>query len=168
MEEIAVARYMSITLEKRDVSCVARLLDEDAPRTCDAVWEALPLSNEVWHAKYASNEIYCMVPPLGSDPGLENPTLTPIPGDVCYFSFPAGQFLRSFRESRQIEHLDTVVDMAVFYGRNNFLWDPSVGPVPGNVYATIEDGFAEFAAACDDVYQAGRIGETLTYSRLEG
>jgi hypothetical protein len=159
---------MRITLERRGVSCIARLLDEHAPRTCDAVWDALPLGNEVWHAKYASNEIYCMVPPLGSEPGLENPTLTPIPGDVCYFSFPTGQFQHSFKVQRGIDHLDSVVDLAVFYGRNNFLWDPAVGPVPGNVYATITDGLDEFAAACHDVYRNGSAGETLSYARVEG
>ena len=62
-----------------------------------------------------------MVPPLASDPGLENPTITPIPADVIYFRFPTGQFLRSFG-SRGIEGLDAVIDLAVFYGRNNFLW----------------------------------------------
>ena len=162
-----MSRRMRITLETRGVSCVARLLDDHAPRTCDAVWEALPLGNDVWHAKYASNEIYCMVPPLGSEPGLENPTLTPIPGDVCYFSFPTGQFQHSFKVARGIDHLDSVVDLAVFYGRNNFLWDPAVGPVPGNVYATIVEGFEEFAKACDDVYRNGSAGERLSYERAE-
>ena len=162
-----MARHMQITLETRGVSCLARLLEEDAPRTCDAVWDALPLSNDVWHAKYASNEIYCLVPPLGSEPGMENPTLTPIPGDVVYFSFPAGQFLRSFRISRDIEGYDSVVDLAVFYGRNNLLIDPSVGPVPGNVYATIVEGLDAFIEACNDVYRNGSAGETLTYARSD-
>jgi hypothetical protein len=163
-----VSRFMEISLDTRGVSCVARLLDDEAPRTCDAVWEALPLSNRVWHAKYASNELYCMVPPLASDPGLENPTITPIPADVIYFRFPTGQFLRSFRESRGIEGWEAVIDLAVFYGRNNFLWDPSVGPVPGNVYATIVEGYEAFAAACHDVYLNGSEGETLSYRRIEG
>lgn len=164
-----MARFIEITLERRGVSCVAKLLDDDAPRTCDAIWNALPLRNSVWHAKYASNEIYCFVPPLGGDePGTENPTLTPIPGDVCYFSFPAGNFLRSFRISRGVDGWDRVVDLAVFYGRNNFLWDPSVGPVPGNVYATIVENFEAFAAACDDVYRNGNADEFLAYRRIEG
>lgn len=162
-----MTRHMRITLEKRGVSCVARLLEEEAPRTCDAVWAALPQANDVWHAKYASNEIYCLVPPFASEPGLENPTLTPIPGDVVYFSFPAGQFLRSFRVEKGIEAYDSVVDLAVFYGRNNFLFDPSVGPVPGNVYATIVEGFEAFARACADVYRNGSAGERLAYARAE-
>ena len=57
-----------------------------------------------------------------------------------------------------IEGLDAVIDLAVFYGRNNYLWDPSVGPVPGNVYATIVEGYEAFAAACHDVYRRGAKG----------
>jgi hypothetical protein len=160
-----VTRMMEISLETRGVTCLARLLDEEAPRTCDAVWASLPQGDRVWHAKYASNEVYCLVPPLASDPGLENPTLTPIPGDVVYFRFPTAQFLRSFRESRGIEGHDAVVDLAVFYGRNNLLLDPSYGWVPGNVFATIVEGLDEFARACDDVYRNGSEGEVLSYRR---
>ncbi len=35
-----MARYLSTTLEKRGVSCVAELLDRDASRICEAVWWA--------------------------------------------------------------------------------------------------------------------------------
>ena len=48
-----MTRYIDISLDKRGVTCVARLLDDLAPRTCDAVWNALPLGSDVYHAKYA-------------------------------------------------------------------------------------------------------------------
>ena len=35
-------RQIEITLERRAVSCVARLLNDRAPRTCAAIWDALP------------------------------------------------------------------------------------------------------------------------------
>src|SRR5205814_5808273 len=53
-----MTRHIRITLEKRRVSSVARLLDEDAPLTSAAVWDALPQGGPVYHAKYARNEIY--------------------------------------------------------------------------------------------------------------
>ena len=66
-------RYIEVTLRKRDVSCVARMLDDLAPKTCEAVWNALPQENDAFHAKYASNEVYCLVPPFApSEIGLEN------------------------------------------------------------------------------------------------
>jgi len=33
---------LRITLAKRGVSCLAEMLEKEAPRTCDAVWAALP------------------------------------------------------------------------------------------------------------------------------
>ena len=47
---------------------------------CAVVWEALPVAGQAYHGKYARNEVYTLLPPLGS-PGRENTTVTPIPGD---------------------------------------------------------------------------------------
>jgi hypothetical protein len=161
-------RLITITLERRGVSCVAELLDKDAPRTCDAVWNALPLSGPAYHAKYARNEVYTMVERFSPEEiGLENPTVTPIPGDVVYFSFPGGMLDRSFKEEKGIDGLPGVIDLAIFYGRNNLLLNGDVGWVPGNVYATIVEGLGRMAEACNDVWRAGAVGERLSYRRHE-
>ncbi|PSK86888.1 uncharacterized protein DUF3830 [Murinocardiopsis flavida] len=161
-------RYMTISLEKRGVSCVAELLDKDAPRTCDVVWNALPQAGDIYHAKYARNEVYAMVPRFAEEePGQENPTVTPIPGDVVYFSFDGGMLDRRFKEEKGIDALPGVIDLAIFYGRNNLLLNGDVGWVPGNVYATIVDGLAPMAEACNDVWRSGGVGERLVYRRLE-
>lgn len=162
-------RYMCITLEKRGVSCVAELLDKDAPRTCQAVWDALPQGGEAYHAKYARNEVYAMVPRFSAEEvGQENPTVTPIPGDVVYFSFPGGMLDRQFKEDKGIDTLPGVIDLAIFYGRNNLLLNGDVGWVPGNVYATIIDGLDAMAEACHDVWRSGGVGERLSYHRHQG
>lgn len=162
-------RLMTITLEKRGVSCLAELLDADAPRTCEAVWRALPLGGDAFHAKYARNEVYTMVPRFaGQEPGLENPTVTPIPGDVVYFSFAAGMLDREFKEEKAIDHLPGVIDLAIFYGRNNLLLNGDIGWVPGSVYGRIVEGLDEMAAACHDVWRAGSVGERLVYARHSG
>jgi hypothetical protein len=159
---------MRITLQRRGASCVAELLDKQAPRTCDAVWAALPQGGDAQHAKYARNEVYTMVPRFAAEPpGLENPTITPIPGDVVYFDFAAGMLDQSFRADQGVDELPGVVDLAIFYGRNNLLLNGDVGWVPGSVYATITDGLEAMAEACHDVWRSGSVGERLTYSRLE-
>lgn len=163
-----MARYLTITLAKRGVSCVAELLDEQAPRTCAAVWSALPLEGDAVHAKYARNEVYTMVPPFAErEPGLENPTVTPIPGDVVYFSFSEGMLDKGFREDRGVDGMTGIVDLAIFYGRNNLLLNGDVGWVPGNVYATIVEGLDRMAEACHDVWRSGNVGERLIYRRYE-
>ena len=160
-------RRLMITLERRGVSCVAELLEKDAPATCEAVWQALPLGGDAYHAKYARNEVYTMVERFAAaEPGLENPTVTPIPGDVVYFSFSGGMLDRAFKEEKGISALPGVIDLAIFYGRNNLLLNGDVGWVPGNVYATITEGLDRMAEACNDVWRSGGAGERLVYRRL--
>ena len=162
-------RYLSITLAKREVTCVAELLDKDAPRTCEAVWNALPLEGPAQHAKYARNEVYAMVPRFTEVAvGLENPTVTPIPGDVVFFDFSGGMLHRSFKEDVGVAGLPGVIDLAIFYGRNNLLLNGDVGWVPGNVYGTIVAGLEAMAEACHDVWRSGSIGERLIYQRHDG
>lgn len=165
-----MTRHITVTLEKRGVSARARLLDEEAPRTAEAVWQSLPQSGQVFHGKFARNEIYALVPAFAlEEPGAENQTVTPITGDLCYFSFegvldnPAYGYEASSgtRENRLL------IDLAVFYGRNNLLLNGDVGWVPGNVFAAIEEGLEELAAACQDVWMGGARGETLTFARAD-
>jgi hypothetical protein len=162
-------RFIRVTLESRQVSCRARLLDDEAPRTAQAVWDALPLSGQVYHGKYARNEIYNLVPAFAEvEPGKENPTVTPIPGDLCYFCFEQGDLAPSshgYAADQGAQDLQLVIDLAVFYGRNNLLLNGDQGWVPGNVFGTVVEGLAEFAAACNDIWMGGAHGETLTYSR---
>lgn len=167
-----MARYIDIALQKRGITCVARLLDEQAPRTCAAVWDALPLGADVYHAKYARNEIYTFVPTFAEvSPGRENTTITPIPGDVVYFPFQQWEMANAAygydagSAQRSAEH---IIDLAVFYERNNLLLNPDVGFVPGNVFATIVRGLDDIAAGAQDLWRRGAEGETLHFARHEG
>lgn len=166
-----MARYLDVTLERRGVTAVAKLLDEQAPRTAAAVWDALPLSGQVYHGKYARNEIYNLVPAFAQvEPGPENTTVTPIPGDLCYFAFSSDQLgtpSHGYVEGQGPSGLTSVIDLAVFYGRNNLLLNGDQGWVPGNVFASIVDGLEELAAACQDIWMGGARGETLVFARSE-
>lgn len=166
-----MARFLEIRLEKRGVACVARLLEEEAPRTCEVVWDALPLSGDAYHAKYARNEIYGLVPAFANpEPGRENTTITPIPGDVVYFSFEPWQLApgsHGYGDTDDLGGHDRIVDLALFYERNNLLLNPDFGFVPGNVYATIVEGLDDIAAASQDLWKRGVDGERLAFSRLD-
>ena len=167
-----MTRYIEISLEKRGVTCRARLLDGCAPLTCAAVWAGLPASGDVYHAKYARNEIYTFVPPMTPEAlPLENPTITPIPGDVCYFDFaanqlPAGSYGYDEDLGQGAAGRDRVVDLALFYGRNNLLLNADVGFVPATVFATVTHGLEEMAAAANDVWRSGSVGETLAFRQV--
>ncbi|MDN5705137.1 MAG: DUF3830 family protein [Yaniella sp.] len=163
-----MARFITVTLVQRQVTARAQLLDDEAPRTAEAVWQALPQAGQVYHGKFARNEVYALVPAFAAqEPGTENPTVTPIPGDLCYFTFdgtlehPA----YGYEASAGTDDTRMLIDLAVFYGRNNLLLNGDVGWVPGNVFGTIVEGLDEFAAACQDVWMGGARGETLSYAR---
>ncbi len=166
-----MTRYITVTLDTRGVSCTARLLDEEAPRTARAVWEALPLSGQVFHGKYARNEIYNLVPAFAeTEPGKENITVTPIPGDLCYFAFDSddlGNPSYGYATGDSVTQMSQIVDLALFYGRNNLLINGDQGWVPGNVFGTVVSGQEEMAAACQDIWMGGARGETLTFARVE-
>ncbi len=164
-----MSRYLTVRLESRGVSCRALLLDDEAPRTAAAVWDALPLGGQVFHGKYARNEIYTLVDAFAErDPGAENTTITPIPGDLCWFSFSSddlGNPAYGYEEGSEHREHGHVIDLALFYGRNNLLINGDQGWVPGNVFGTVVEGLEEMAAACQDVWMGGARGETLTFAR---
>lgn len=161
-------RFLTVELVAAGVRATARLLDDEAPRTAAAVWNALPLADQVYHGKYARNEIYTLVPAFAEqEPGPENTTVTPIPGDLCYFTFVGALENRAYgyvAGSAPTAH-HTVIDLAVFYGRNNLLINGDVGWVPGNVFGTIIEGLDEFAAACNEIWMGGARGESLSLRR---
>jgi hypothetical protein len=164
-------RYVEITLERRQVRCVAEMLDAQAPRTCATVWDALPQGGDAFHGKYARNEIYTLVADFAAaPPGRENSTITPIPGDVCAF-WLTGQELGSashgYSDERRPAEEANIVDLALFYERNNLLLNPDVGWVPGNVFATIVEGLDAIAAASTDLWLNGAARERLTFRRSE-
>ncbi|MCQ4042402.1 DUF3830 family protein [Streptomyces rubrisoli] len=162
-------RFVEVGLAKRAVACRVRLLDDRAPLTCAAVWDALPLAGDVYHAKYARNEIYTLLPAFaGGEPPLENPTITPIPGDLMYFSFSdtqLGTASHGYGSATGHAGLSQVVDLALFYERNNLLLNADTGFVPGTVWGTVVDGLDRMAAAAHDLWRGGALGETLTFRR---
>ena len=163
-----MARYIEVVLKKRDVRSAAILLDQEAPATCGAVWTALPLEGDVFHAKYASNEIYTLVAPFAEpELELENYTLTPFTGEIMYFRLHPWHRLP--REAQDIQAAGRgAVDLAIFYDRNNFLFSPRLGPMPGNIFARIVTNMEGMATACHSIWREGAVGERLVFQRLEG
>ncbi|WP_043686769.1 DUF3830 family protein [Streptomyces xylophagus] len=160
--------FIEVSLAKRNVHCRAKLLVDRAPLTCAAIWNALPLAGDVYHAKYARNEIYALFPPFAeTEPLLENPTVTPIPGDLCYFAFAGTELgTKAYGYDREVGPGTTVVDLALFYERNNLLLNGDVGWVPGIVWGEVVEGLAEMAEACNDLWRSGAAGETLSFRRV--
>jgi len=156
-----VARRIEISFTRRGIRCVATLLEDAAPRTCRAVWDALPLEGDAFHARWAGREVYSLFPPFASDPGQENSIIHPIPGDLLYI--PVSESAVDLPPARRTGQ--SFVDLALFYGRNAFLLGPD-GFMPGNLFATVTENLAGLAAAGESIWREGFVGERLSFRRL--
>ena len=159
-----MARRIELALKLKKARAVATFLEEESPRTCAAVWDALPIEGETFHAKWAGRELYTLVPPLKTKPGEENATVTPIPGDLLFFQVSPDSI--DIPVAMRKAYPEGLVDIAVFYGRNNLLLGPA-GFMPGNLFATITEGLVDYAKACSELFREGVIHERFIIRRLE-
>lgn len=146
--------FVRVGLRRRGVAVRLKLRWERSPRTCAAVCRRLPVADQVWHAKYAHNEVYALVPAWEADPPLEWACAYPGPGDLMYIPHPPG-LLPGGEAGR-------LVDLAYFYERGNNLYGP-FGPAIGSIFATMTsvEEVEAMAAACQDVWFAGARDEQL-------
>jgi hypothetical protein len=157
-------RWIGIELHWADVTVQARLLDELAPQTCDAVWQLASegVSLEVCHAIFSGRELGLHVPTEIAqrdgafvDLPAENSSAFPSPGDVMY----------QYCAPRQFAGIDEhVYDISICYGPDTRLLMPW-GWSPANRFAIVryEDRDA-LAAAGSAMVRRGV--ETLAFRRL--
>jgi hypothetical protein len=158
-----MTKRFRIEILETGVKSVAELLEEDAPRTCAALWQMLekPIESNGVHAMWSGREVMAYVPPenrVGIDPtsiGVENATVYPAAGDVVWAYFPAGE-IQGFKEDGW--------DLAFIYGPETRIYIPT-GMCPMNVWAKITQGLDEFAAEVGQI----RFGvtKTLRIERIE-
>jgi len=71
------------------------------------------------------------------------------------------------RKHRRHRHDRAIVDLALFYGRNNLLINGDQGWVPGNVFGAVVEGLDEMAVACQELWMGGVRSETLSFRRQD-
>ena len=158
---------IEIRLHRRNVSCIARLLEDEAPATCQAVWDSLPLSGEVYHGYYVGHELYTLQPASDIDVSVpENPTVTPAVRDLCYFHMGAQYYDNQFLAERGFSGASALVAVALFYRPQNLLINPETGFAhPGNVFGAIISGLEDVRQAGDEIRLEGVKGERMTFAR---
>lgn len=122
---------------EEEVVAAARLLEQHAPRTCGAIWEALPFEGPARHGIYSGSEVLLFIPP-GVQPPRENAISRVWPGDIGYYSF---------EERGESGGTHPVAEIAWFYGRDARPSMPD-GPVAVNLFARFEDGFEDVVRLC--------------------
>ncbi len=155
-------KYVRVSLRNAQEGVTLRLRWDRSPRTCESVCRRLPVEENLWHAKYAHNEIYALVPHWEEGPASEWACAYPGIGDLLYIPHPPGVLPRK-------DHGDErLVDLAYFYERGNCLYGPG-GPAIGNIFATavsMEEAEA-FALVCHRVWHHGIAGERMLIEAVE-
>src|SRR5262245_56450607 len=140
-----MSKKIVVTVVEANIEAVAELQETEAPKTCAALWKALkqPIQSKGIHAMWAGREIMVEVPEPNQtfDPTtvpLENATVYPAPGDLCWGYFPP-YVERGFSKG--------VWDIAIIYGRETRFYIP-LGMYAMNIWACITEGLPRFADAC--------------------
>jgi len=77
-------RQIRLTYTATSESVLAELLDDEAPNTCELVWNLLPIETKVIHGMYSGAEVFAMLDNPKPAP-QENMVQLPLPGEVLYF-----------------------------------------------------------------------------------
>lgn len=143
-------------LRRYGANVTLKLRWDRSPATCEALVRRLPVEEQVWHAKYAHNEIYVLVEAWQADPAHEWMCAYPGPGDLMYIPHPPGLLPKKTGGPVRL------VDLAFFYERGNNLYGPG-GPAIGNIAATMTDieETEKMADACQEVWFSGLKGESM-------
>ena len=155
---------------------VAEMHDEVVPKTCDAVWNILPVEGMAIHANWAGREVMLH---LHGDKTLRLPHEGPsrrgttAPGDIVYF-WRSPQMSRGKQLAYSSEFQRELSEFAMFYG------DPAAGGLAAEdpardgrdadlqvstLFATFVDIPREFALKCEEIRHKGL--QRLVVTRFE-
>ncbi|MDB6027609.1 MAG: hypothetical protein JWM68_3832 [Verrucomicrobiales bacterium] len=81
-------RQVKLTFVASNESVIAEILDDEAPRVAELVWNMLPVETKAIHGMYSGFEVFGMVDNPQPAPA-ENMVQLPLPGELLYFYDPS-------------------------------------------------------------------------------
>jgi len=99
----------------------ARLLEVEAPKTCEAFLGRLPIEGDVIHARWSGESVWFPMDRVGIEAPAENQTCHPSRGDLLYY--PGGVSEK---------------ELLIPYG--SAIFSSKVGLLQGNHFASVTDG----------------------------
>jgi hypothetical protein len=137
-------RRLRIRFPSEQVTSIAELLEKEAPRTCQAIWEALPFEGELIHAMWSGPETYL---PIDSSLRIapEHQTTHPLPGEIGFYAIDGGVLA---------DWPNDMAELAFFYGRGSRPSMPD-GPIAINVFARIVENLEGFQRTCARIHKEG-------------
>jgi hypothetical protein len=120
-------RHIKLTFVGTGESVVAELLDNEAPKTCQIVWDRLPLEQQLVHGRYSGMEVFVLLDNPQPAPS-ENQTNLPLPGEILYWYA---------QDTSVTGEGKPVAEVCIIYGRGVTLRGPEGLPTHGNLFARI-------------------------------
>ena len=135
-------RRLKLTFPETQESVYAEILDSEAPRVCELVWERLPLKSKAIHGMYSGAEVFALIENPAPAPA-ENLVQLPLPGEILYF----------FDEGRgAVGARNPVGEICLVYGRGVVLRGHEGIATQASLFARIpgdwKHDWKEFAQAC--------------------
>jgi uncharacterized protein DUF3830 len=145
-------RRLYLRFAKTKTEGIIDLYEENAPVTCETIWNALatPIRVTVFHAMFAGPEIMTGLPKSAQsfDPTTippENQTVTPAKGEMLWF----------YQGKNAMKGLtDELWELGMFYDHGGRIFGP-LGWTPVNILGIMRDGIDEIAAECRDIRLTG-------------
>lgn len=166
-----------ILLDLDGVRATGFLYDDQVPKTCEAIWNILPVSAKAIHANWSGREIMLH---LEGDKVLRPPQESRIhsnftrEGDIHFF-YRASSLSRGKQLAYSAQFQRELSELAIFYGSpaGEMLaaFDPARTPYEGGVHVLAKVGSLdlpiprEFRLKCESLRSEGV--KPLTVSRLE-
>ncbi len=155
-------KKIEILFTQSGIRAIATLLEEQAPKTCEAIWKALetPIVQKGIHAMWTGHEVMIEIPEenhrfVPTSIPLENATSHPQAGELLW-SYFADHVERGFPRD--------IWDFIIIYGPDSPI-NCALGSLAANVWARITENLDAFAAECETLIDDGM--KTMRVSRLE-
>jgi hypothetical protein len=130
-------KYVEIEFERGGKFALA-LSEDEAPHTCKAIWDALPLESEAQHAQYSGQLMFWFTPTIHFDE-LENPKLMGLfQGDLAFNPHSLHRL--------HVQAASVAVPQEIFYVYGGCIPADRCGPSPVNHFArTVQGSLQELA-----------------------
>ena len=152
-------RHVRLTFVKTGESVVAEMLDDEAPLTCQLVWDLLPVESDLIHGRYSGMEAFVLLDEHQPAPE-EKRTQLPLPGEILYWADSGSPVTSSGQP---------VAEILLAFGRGVTLRGAEGVPNFGSLFARIPGDWkydwVDFAKACGRIRTEG--SQAIRIERVE-
>lgn len=150
-----MAREVHLAVDGLPEPATIALLDDEAPRTADAIWESLPIEGSIVNGKFSGEEVFAELDEALHEIDPENWEFSAQPRDVGYwYSY--------WEEGTHERGNSPLAELVAVYGRQIRIRKGPDRPSPINLFGRITDGFEAFAEVAGHTQREGEKEIRLT------